>query len=293
MSETKEKKGGIGGKTREMKDFGLVVGLAEVKVLTINPNREEFKEILGMELKDESKADEYLGESKDGNKTLRIDVWVQAIKSGRKDKITFFLEDKEKVNKDETKKQYINSFGSCSWADDPNNLPEWFLKREYRVAYNGEEELYGFLRTWLAKLDPKDAEATLQVEWKKLMKGKVDDLKDQINGAYSVNVLALYTVKTVEKEGEVKQYQSIYNKAFLPSFAIKNFKLVDYNKEEVQESIKKKKPKDQKFHEKFVLTVAGEYGCKDSYYFGELKEFKEEDFLVASDKTIESDDPSY
>jgi hypothetical protein len=132
----------IGGKVRESQDFGLVVGLGEVEVLCINPNREQFKEILGMDLKEESKADEYLGESRDGNRTVRIDVWVRNVKSKKKDKIVYFLEDKKRVNKDETKKQYINNVGVCSWADDPNNLPDWFSKRDYRQAYNGEEELY-------------------------------------------------------------------------------------------------------------------------------------------------------
>jgi hypothetical protein len=59
-------------------------------------------------------------------------------------KVSFFLEDKERQNKDETKKQYINSVGNCSWAADPNDLPDWFKARDYRVAKIGEEELYEF-----------------------------------------------------------------------------------------------------------------------------------------------------
>lgn len=283
---------GIGGKIREQVDFGLSVGLAEVEVLCINPSREQYQELLGIELKEKSKADEYLGESKEGNPTLRVDVWVKNIKSGKKDKIVYFLENKKRVNKGETKKQYINNIGVCSWADDENNLPTWFVKRDYRQAYQGEEEFYSYLRSYLGKLDYKDAETTLQIQWKDLMKGKLDDIRSQIKGAYSTNFVALYTVKTVVVDDETKEYQSIYNKLFLPTFALKKFRLVDYNKEEVQEGLKKKK--DLAPHERFVLQVSdSEHGVKDSYYLGDLKPYNAEEFLVASDKPLENDDPQY
>jgi hypothetical protein len=285
---------GIGGKKREQKEFGqLSVGLAEVKVIGVNPNTEEYKELLGIELKEDSKATEYLGESKDGNATVRIDIWVENVKTAKKDKITFFLENKQRENKDETKKQYINTQGSCSWADDPNNLPDWFVKRDYRVAYNGEEELYDFMRTWLGNLDYRDAETVLQLEWKKLLKGNVSDIKSEIGGEYCCNFVAPFVVKTVAKDGEDKHYQSIWNKGFLPVYALKNFRLVDYNKEEIQEGLKKKKPKEQKIHEKFVLKITGEHGCKDSYYLGDLKDYNPDDFLVGTKEPLDASDPSY
>lgn len=290
-----EKTTGIGGKKRENQfDNTRYVGLAEVKVIAINPSTEEYKELLGIELKEESKATEYIGESKDGNTTLRVDVWVEAAKlKGKKDKITFFLEDKQKINKEGTKTQYINALGSCSWADDPNNLPDWFVKRDYRIAYNGEEELYNCLRTWLGNLDYRDAETVLQLEWKSLMKGNVKDIKSQVGGEYSVPFVGLYTVKTVEKDGEVKEYQSIYNRAFVPAYALKNFRLIDYSKDDVIEGLGKKKSKDLKPHERFVLNVKGEYGCKDSYVLRDVKEYNPEEFLVASNEPISEDDPTY
>ena len=79
----------ISGERREQKSFDnqLVVGLAEVKVVAINPDMEEYKEILGIELKEDSKATEYLGESKDGNTTLRVNFWVEDIKTGTAEKV--------------------------------------------------------------------------------------------------------------------------------------------------------------------------------------------------------------
>jgi len=123
------------------------VGLFEGNVVAINPTTEELKEVLGIEVSEESKLTEYLGVNKDGNTFLRIDIWLEEVRSKDKFKITFFLENRERWNKDNTRKQYINNIGNCAWADDPNNLPEWFRKRDYRTSYAGEEELYEFLRT--------------------------------------------------------------------------------------------------------------------------------------------------
>lgn len=291
----------IGGKKREEINFQKRVGLAKFKVLTVNPNREEFKEILGRELDEESKADQYLGESKEGNTNLRIDVWVEDVKNKNKDKITFFLEDKDKENKDKEdegfvkKKQYINTLGSCSWADDPNNLPDWFVKREYRVAKVGEEDLYNFLRTWLGKLDFKDPETEVSLNWKDLMKGNIKGIKELIGSEIAVDsFVAMYIVKSVVKESEeTKHYQGIYNRGFLPEYTLNFFKTVDYNKEEIQKALKAKKSKELKPHERFVLQITSEFGSKDSFVLSEAKEWKEEDFLVASNSPISQDGADY
>jgi hypothetical protein len=282
----------IGGKKRETSQFTETVkkvGLFEAKVIAINPTPEEYKDILGIELKEDSKATEYLGESNDGNTTLRVDVWLEDVKSSEKLKVNFYLEDKEKENKDQTKKQYINNVGTCSWADDPNNLPKWFADREYRIAFVGEEELYNFLKTWLGELDYRDAETTLQLEWKKVMKGNLKDLKSQIGGEYCTNFVSLATIKTVIKEDDTKEYQSVYNKAFLPSYTMKQFRLIDFSKQEVLSGLRAKKSKDLKPHERFVLNITGEYGCKDFYTFKDLKDYNPEDNLVSSDKPMSDD----
>jgi len=286
----------IGGKKKEQLNFESSVkrvGLFEGKVIAINPTIEEYKEVLGIELKEDSRAVEYLGKSQDGNTTLRVDVWLEEVKNKEKFKATFFLENKEKENKDQTKKQYINSIGSCSWADDVNNLPEWFSARECRIAYVGEEEVYNFMRTWLGELDYRDAETTLQLDWKKLMKGNTKDLKDQIDGEWCTSVVALATIKTVIKEEDTKEYQGVYNKAFLPAYCMKQFRLIDYNNPETVASLRLKKSKDLKPYERFVISVNGDYGCKDFFILKDLKEYNADDNLVASDKTISTDGADY
>jgi hypothetical protein len=286
----------IQGDQREQKqvqEFAKKVGLFEAEVIAINPTAEEYKEVLGIELPENSKATEYLGQSRDKNTYLRVDVWLKDVKSGDKFKASFFLEDKERENKDGSKKQYINNVGRCAWAADANDLADWFTKRDYRVAYVGEEELYEFLRTWLGKLDFMKENAVLQADWKKLMKGNVSELKAQVDGAYCTNIGALATIIMKEKDGENKEYQGIYNKAFLPAYALKNFRLINYNDGTVQSGLRAKKLKDLKPHERFVLNVTGEYGCRDFYILRDLKEYNADDNLVASDAVLSDDGDDY
>jgi hypothetical protein len=224
---------------------------------------------------------------------LRIDFWLADVKTEEKYKLTFFIENKEKENRDGTKKQYINNVGRCTWADSPNNLPTWFKERENRVAFVGEEDLYNFLRSWLSNIDFSSKKSTLQVEFNKLIKGNVKELKEQINGEWANNIVALATISTQEKEDGVKEFQNVYNKAFLPPYSIKAFRLVDYNRADSVSALRQKSSKDLKPHERFVLNVIGEYGCKDYYTFKELKEYSSEDNLVASDKVMEDDDSDF
>jgi hypothetical protein len=288
----------IGGDKRqspvfEEKEFAKKIGLFEARVIAVNPTSEEYADVLGRQLKEDSKSTEYLGTSKDGNARLRIDFWLEEVKTREKFKLTFFIENKEKENKDLTKKQYINNIGRCTWADSPNNLPTWFKERENRVAFVGEEDLYNFLRSWLSNIDFSSKKSTLQLEFNKLIKGNVKELKEQINGEWATNIVALATVTSKETPDGTKEYQAIYSKAFLPPYSIKAFRLIDYNKAEAISALRQKSQKELKPHERFVLNVVGEYGCKDFFTFKELKEYNSEDNLVSSDKVIAEDDSDF
>ena len=288
----------IGGDKRqspvfEDKEFAKKIGLFEARVIAVNPTTEEYSDVLGRQLKEDSKATEYLGTSKDGNARLRLDFWLEEVKTQEKFKLSFFIENKEKENKDQTKKQYINNIGRCTWADSPNNLPPWFKERESRVAFVGEEDLYNFLRSWLSNIDFSSKKSTLQLEFNKLIKGNVKELNEQINGEWATNIVALATVSSKETADGVKEYQAIYNKAFLPPYSIKAFRLLDYNKAEAISALRQKSQKELKPHERFVLNVVGEYGCKDFFTFKELKDYNSEDNLVASDKVIADDDSEF
>lgn len=288
----------IGGIKRESNNtetkFGKKVGLFEANVIAINPTNEEYKDVLGIELGEDSKATNYLGETRDGNTYLRVDVWMQETKNQENFKVSFFLEDRERENRDQTKKQYINSVGMTSWADDENNLFDWFKEnREYRVAFIGEEDLYDFLRTWLGQLDYRKAETTLALDWTKLMRGNVKDLKDQVDGEWCNSIVALATVVTKERDGETVEYQGVYNKAFLPGYAMRQFRLVDYADPKIVNQLKSRKPRELRPHERFVVKVSGEYGCKDYYILKEIEDYNPDNNLVASDNYISEDGDDY
>lgn len=294
---------GIGGELREQREqqeFAKKVGLFEAKVIAINPTPEQYKSILNIELKEDSKSTEYIGESRDGNSTLRVSVWLQDIKSEQNFNLNFFLEDRERTNKDGSKYQYINNIGICAWAPDEDSLPQWFKgtandPRDFRVAYVGEEDLYEFLRSWLSKIDYSKPSAELSLDWRKLMRGNVKEITSQIDGEWCGNIVAMATVVTREKDGEFKEFQGVYNKAFLPPYSLKQFRLKDndYTDNRKVEAVLNKKSKDMRPHERFVAKVAGEYGCKDYYLFKDLQDYDPEMNLVASDKVISDDDADY
>jgi len=291
---------GIGGSKRESVDFNSEkkIGLFKAKVVAINPTIEQFKSILGIELKEDSKQTDYLSD-REGVTILRVDFWLQdvaeypdGVKPFRH-KVSFFLEDDLRENKDGTKKQYINNIGTCSWADDESNLPKWFVGREYRQAYKGEEDFYSFLRSWLCNLNYKSANSTLQLDWKKLMKGNVKDLKDQIGQEFCGEIGVLATVAIKVKDGETKEYQGIYNGGFLPAYSLEKFNSVDYMKSSVLSLLKEKETaKEEKLkpHEKFALDITGDYGCKDIYSLKPLHDYDATQHLVASDDAISEDE---
>ncbi len=288
----------IGGVKRESTNteskFNKKVGLFEANVVAINPTNEEYKDVLGIELSEDSKATNYLGETRDGNTYLRVDVWLQEVKNQENFKVSFFLEDRERENRDQTKKQYLNSVGMTSWADDENNLFDWFKEnREYRVAFIGEEDLYDFLRTWLGQLDYRSAETTLTLDWSKLMRGNVKDIKDQVDGEWCNSIVALATVVTKERDGDTVEYQGVYNKAFLSGYTMRQFRLVDYTESRIVNQLKSRKPRELKPHERFVVKVTGEYGCKDYYQLKEIEDYNPDENLVASDDYISEDGGDY
>ena len=294
---------GIGGQKRERKesgDYSKKVGLFEGKVIAINPTIEQYKDVLGIELNEDSKAADYLGESRDGNTSLRISIWVEDVKSQQKFNLSYYLEDKERINKNGDKNQYINQLGMCTWAAHEDDIADWFKgtsdkPKDFRQAYVGEEELYEFLRNWLGELDYSRHDTTLSIDWKKLMRNNVKELTSEIDGEYCGNVVCMATVTTRERDGEVKEFQSVYNKAFLPPYSLKQFRLkdVDYNDSRITSNLAAKKSKELRPHERFVLKVSGEYGCKDYFIFKDLQDYNPDMNIVASDKVIADDDSDY
>ncbi len=86
----------------------------------------------------------------------------------------------------------------------------------------------------------------------------------------------------------------MYNRAFLPEFCLKQFRLVDYSKPEVLNALKKKANKDLKIHERFAVQVSdSEYGCKDFFVLKDLMDYDPSMNIVASDVPISTDGSDY
>lgn len=288
----------VGGKKRVDNggDNSKYVGLFLAKVIAINPTIEEYKKVLGIELKEDSKATDYLGENKDGNTFLRVDFWLKNLTNDvpEKLKVTYFLENIERTNKDETNNQFINSVGQCSWAASEEELLSWFTKRAVRPAKVGEEDLYNFLTKWLGKLDYRDEDTTLELNWKNLMKGNVKEIKEQIGGEYATNVLMLATVSTKEdSDGNIKEYQQVYNKFILPEYTTKSFKTIDYSNSDVRDLLKEKTNKELKIHEKMIIQLYSEYGSKDFYVLKNIQEYDSSQNVAASNSEKHDDMEEY
>jgi len=191
------------------------------------------------------------------------------------------------------KEQYINSIGITTWADDPENLQAWFTERSYRVAKVGEEELYTFIAAWLSKLDRKDKDTLLSFDWNRLINGNVKELTDQMNGEYDDTVVALVTVRVVDKDGEKKEYEQVYSRDFMPGFAMKQVRVKNVDADFIAKA-KITERKKRSMLQKFVLNVTDpQFGTKDFYSLGELQDYDPTKNPVAGDKVLAEDDTSY
>jgi hypothetical protein len=198
--------------------------------------------------------------------------------------VSFFLEDMDAISST-GKTMYVNAVGATSYVDKEDNLQDWFKKAmTHRVAKKGERELMDFLRSWLVNIELNIEKGgyknNILLDTAKLFNDNLRELNELITSEYAGTVVLLNTIKTreVEEEGKTvtKQYENVYNKQFLPGNCMRFFK-TDYTGDR------------PKFVQKFVDEVRGEYGCKDFYYLGELKDYVEGENVMSSDAPILSD----
>jgi hypothetical protein len=276
--------------TKERKNSNeLLVGWDEFKVVAINPEREQLNELLGVDKTDEL---EYLSEDDEGNRKIRLTFWIESVKSGWKQSVSFWLTNKERTSKENpSNKQYVNQYGKFSWDDEGGeNLELWFknfMKNEkpvgeqyWRVAFDGEEAFVRFLSAWLL-VDRREGTGILP-DYKELFKGNLKELNSIIGNKVSGNVLVSVGVKTKEieildeqgnptGEKEKRDYQSVFNKDFLPGEFAKYLRSGG-GKEAVRKQITR-----------FENSHKGDYGFKDFFIFQEAKPYNPEDNISHSE----------
>lgn len=211
------------------------VGVAPVKVLAVNPDKATLEKYFNTTLENDPI---YIGE-KDGVKFARVDFLVQTdMDKCGVDMITrlsFFLRDEKRYNRDKTKIQVIDEYGRTAWASaeefKEKRIPIYSngsaanITNNYRAIYNGEENLTNFVRTylnipnamkyvnntWIMIENPSDAECRFDsiADW---FNGKFTDIKD-INTLMPDNkIKVLFGVRTAENGN---QYQDYFNRFFM------------------------------------------------------------------------------
>jgi hypothetical protein len=162
------------------------LGVAAVKVLTINPNKETLSKILETEnIKDEPN---YLGKTTVKNyknedtevPQVRLTFWVQTdpameTNAGIDTKLSFtiFLSKgyRYSFKNGATKVQVIDKYGRTAWATQEDvkakRIPQYISKKTgepfsanisegYRPMYIGEDELIGFIKAYLGLPEPTE-----------------------------------------------------------------------------------------------------------------------------------------
>lgn len=230
------------------------IGVASVKILGVNPTKEKLSEFYNTTIDNDPN---YLGEvDVDGKKvkTARIDFIVKVAEGKYKNndgepidlvnRITFFIRNEYKFNRDKSKVQVIDKYGRTAWAsvEEAKNhaIPNYTsgparIDKDYRPAYAGEEELTEFIKTYLnipsvekwsnrqivGLIDnPDDALARLE-HVQDYFKGDFSEVTQIATFQPDNKLKVLFGIKTTP---ENKKYQDVYTKMFLRNGA------TDYSK---------------------------------------------------------------
>ena len=228
------------GKTSVDFEYKKYYGVAPVKVLAVNPNKKELEGIYNTEFEN---SPEYVGTTTRDEKEIpqvRIDFVVKTVKDScgveLLNKLSFFLCNSPRYNKDKSKMQIIDKYGRTAWAtpEEVKNkvVPTYKngaanIDKDFRPAYIGEEDLIKFIITYLGiprvdryingtweKVDnPEECEARLE-HISDYFKGDFSELKEAISFQPNNKVKVLFGVRSTEDN---RQYQTIYPHFFLKS----------------------------------------------------------------------------
>lgn len=242
------------------------IGVASVFVLGVNPTKAELEKLYNRTIDNEPT---YVGETEiNGEKVaqVRIDFIVKADPEKYLDsnnqpldfvsKVSLFVANTYKYNKDKTKVQVRDKYGRFAWVTieqaENHEIPMYSngpanLDKDYKPAYVGEEELINFLISYLnipscqKYIDGKwvmndadklkDSEAALE-NIADYFKGDVSELKTIIGYQPKNKLKVLFGVRTSDDN---KQYQTVYTKMFLKN-GVSDYSKLDKNVKETQDA---------------------------------------------------------
>lgn len=269
----------------------LEVGAFEARVVNVNPTLDELYTWRGWEKKEDSKEPVYVGEDRDKNTRVTIEIGVEAVDTGKKYQKRFMLTDKKSVSEKSGKQQYVNQLGMSTWVDDKVNLPQWFThlcdkdkkpvaELDWRSALQGEADIYEFMRNWLGKVNWFSATTNVLLDTKKLLRGNMSEISNLITAPTEDNltdtITLMATVYIKDTDDGKKMYQNIAN-VYMRGYLMKNVRLAAATNSWAADKSTKR----------FMEQCTGTYGIQDAYYLGPIKPFVEDEHLQATDKVID------
>lgn len=217
-----------GNESTEGVAFDKYIGVGVVNILAVNPTKEKLEELYGTQIQ---KEPEYTGE-KDGVKWARVDFIIRVNKDKHPDidytgKLSFFLRNEKRVNKDGTKMQVIDKYGETGWVTKEEFANKTYdkskfarLSGEYKPCLVGEDSLVRAIKAFLVIPDSTkyvdgkwvfndnlgDCEATLD-NIDKYFNGDFKELTTIIGMQPNNRVKVVFGVRTADDN---KQYQAFY-----------------------------------------------------------------------------------
>lgn len=269
-----------GNESKKELEIKRYVGVALVYVLAVNPTKEQLSEIYG---RDVEKDPEYITE-KENVKTVRLDFILKTNENkcggiNLITKISFFVRDSFKYNKENTKTQVIDKYGRTAWATKEElknkTVPQYSsgpanIDQDYRQCYDGEELLTDFLKTylnipnvqrfdskenkWITVDNPKASEARLD-HVADYFKGNFKELEDALKMQPNNQVKVLIGVKTTTDN---KQFQDVFTQKVLHSNATRYTAL--------EKALAEKKEGGAYANTEFEVCTLKEYGINPTNF---------------------------
>lgn len=229
-----------GNKSSEGSEVKRYIGIASVYVLAVNPSKEELEKLYNRTL---DTAPEYInkvtvGEDKHEVENVRFDFIAKTDKDKCNvdmiTKVTFFIRNEFRFNRDKSKVQVIDKYGRTCWVTKEqaknHEIPVYTngpanIDKDYRPCYVGEEELTNFIKnylcipnvmkyvnsTWIMVDNPQECEARLE-NIPNYFKGDFKEIKSIISLQPENKVKVLFGVRTSDDN---KQYQTVYTQMTL------------------------------------------------------------------------------
>ena len=211
--------------------FDKWVGYTNATIVAICPTATEIEK-LGFTKPEQEPV--YISEDAETKvQQARIEFWFKFMigEDAKYVRKSVFLKKQSAKTRDGLRTKIIDKYGNTCWLNkeqyEGHTQPDYgrLLGDDWRVAYQGEEELTDIVRNWLnipishkwdnnsKKFVPKDgsdlAEAELKIETiSDFFKGKFKELKDFVKEAVDFQLLILLAIRN--KDG--KEYQDIYHK---------------------------------------------------------------------------------